>query len=61
MILHLQGKMHEAKGGSAATANTLQSRALQLYKEVVEGGRLGVYGASLDDVEFDKVVAYWAR
>jgi hypothetical protein len=34
---------------------------LQLYKEVVEGGRLGVYGASLDDVEFDKVVAYWAR
>ena len=53
--------MHEAMEGSEATVNELQSRALRLYKEVVEGGKLSVYGASLDDVDFDKVVAIWAR
>lgn len=60
-ILHLQAKMHEAMEGSEATINDLQSRALKLYKEVVESQRLSVYGASLDDVDFNKVVAMWAR
>lgn len=53
--------MHEAMEGSEATVNELQSRALKLYKEVIEGGKLSVYGASLENVDFDKVIGIWAR
>jgi len=60
-ILHLQAKMHELIGDSVTVTAGLQSRAEVLYKEVVEGGKLSVYGASLDEVDFDKVVAMWAR
>lgn len=60
-ILHLQAKMYESMEGSKAEIEEQRSQALKLYKEVVESGRLSVYGASLEVVNFDKVVAMWAR
>jgi hypothetical protein len=53
--------MYEAMGEPEAIVNDYQSRALELYKEVVESGRLSVYGASLEELNFDKVVSVWAR
>ena len=53
--------MHEMMKGSKVTADQLKSQALKMYGEIVDGGKLQVYGASLDDVDFDKIVAMWAR
>jgi hypothetical protein len=60
-ILHLRAKIYEAIEGSKVIANELESRAWDLYKEVVESRRLSVYGAPLDVVNFDKVDPTWSR
>jgi len=60
-ILHLLGVMSESKGEDDRQIEIYESRALALYKEVVESGRLAVFGATLQDLDYNKVVAFWAR
>jgi len=60
-ILHLLGVMSESKGEDDGKIEVYESRALALYKEVVESGKLAVFGATLQNLDYNKVVAFWAR
>ena len=53
--------MEETKGAPEVVVKELELRALELYEQVVKDGKLAMYGASLDDVDFEKVVGIWAR
>ena len=53
--------MSESKGEDDGKIEVYESRALALYKEVVESGKLAVFGATLQNLDYNKVVAFWAR
>ena len=59
-ILHMQADMYDAMGDMEDTVEDLRSRALKMYTEVVESGRLAPLGATLENVDYDKVISVWA-
>lgn len=60
-IWNLQTQMHKAEGAPESAVNEFESRSLKLYKEVIQAGKLSVYGASMEEVNFDKVVSLRSR